>query len=76
MIKKNKTTDLLFQTLHLLLFFGLSQQEVVADHLAQHCIVFCPRFADYVTSLSVVGGDWDHKYQEWLFLLTFIALIQ
>lgn len=73
---KNETTDLLFQALCLLFLFRQPQQEVVADHLAQHCVIFAPRIADYVTSLSVVGGNWDHKYQEWPFLLTFVGFIQ
>lgn len=55
---------------------GLSQQEVVADYMAQHCGFFAPRAADGVAGLSVVGCDGDHKDQEGAFPPTSVWLVQ
>lgn len=66
---------------HLLLkrprfFSGQPQQEVVADCFAKHRCFFSPCVADYVTCLSVVGCDWDHKNQERALLLTVAWFVQ
>ena len=42
--------------LYLIFLFGKSQQEIVADHLSQHCDVFAPCVADYAMAFQLLGA--------------------